>query len=47
MAAIVESIWVVWLTLMFVGIIVWVYWPKRKKRLDDAAWIPLKDDEET
>jgi cytochrome c oxidase cbb3-type subunit 4 len=47
MAEFIQSLWLVWLILLFVGIVAWVYWPKRKKRLDEAAHIPLKDDEES
>jgi cbb3-type cytochrome oxidase subunit 3 len=26
----VRSYWIVWVMLLFVGMIVWVYWPKRR-----------------
>ena len=41
----VRSLWVVWLLLVFVGIIVWVMWPRRKKELEEQAMIPFKDDD--
>jgi cytochrome c oxidase cbb3-type subunit 4 len=46
MAEFIQSLWLLWLFLLFVGIVAWVYWPKRKKKMDEAAQIPLKDDEE-
>ena len=39
------SIWVVWLFVLFAGIVVWVYRPKRRRELQDRAMIPLRDDE--
>ncbi len=36
--------WVVLLVVVFVGIVVWVYRPKNRKRFEDTAKIPLKDD---
>ena len=41
-----RSLWVVWLMILFVGIVVWVYWPKRKRELEDHGRIPLRDDGE-
>lgn len=31
--------------LMFVGICVYAFWPGRRKAMDDAARIPLLDDD--
>lgn len=42
----VRSFWVVWLMLIFVGIVAWVYWPKRKKELEEHGKIPFNDDGE-
>lgn len=39
-----RSLWVVWLMLLFVGLVVWTLWPSRKRSLDQAARIPLQDD---
>ena len=39
-----RELWVVWLLLLFAGIIVWVFWPRRKKELEDQANIPFRDD---
>jgi cytochrome c oxidase cbb3-type subunit 4 len=42
-----RSLWVLWLMAIFVGIVAWVYWPsrRRKRRLQDHANIPLRDEE--
>jgi cytochrome c oxidase cbb3-type subunit 4 len=40
-----RSLWVVWLTLLFLGIVVWVYWPKRKGEMERHGEIPLRDDD--
>jgi cytochrome c oxidase cbb3-type subunit 4 len=39
-----RQLWVVWLMLLFVGIAVWVFWPGRKKELEDHGRIPLDDE---
>lgn len=41
----VRPFWVVWLMILFVGIVVWAFRPKNKKRFEEAATIPLKDDD--
>ena len=41
-----RSLWLVWLIVLFLGIVAWVMWPKRKKELEDQAQIPFKDDRE-
>jgi cytochrome c oxidase cbb3-type subunit 4 len=41
-----RSLWVVWLMLIFLGIVLWVMWPRNRKRFDDAAQIPFKDDKD-
>lgn len=38
--------WVVWLVVLFVGVVFWAYRPKNRKKFEDAAQIPLKDDKE-
>lgn len=40
-----STLWVVWLMAVFVGIIVWAYWPSRKQELESHCDIPLRDDE--
>ena len=41
-----RSLWLVWLVLLFLGVVAWVMWPRRKKELEDQAKIPFKDDRE-
>jgi len=43
--AFLRSFWVVWLGLLFIGIIVWVFWPGRRKEMESHGRIPLNDDE--
>jgi len=43
-AAWLRQLWVLWLMLVFVGIVAWVYWPRRKDRLEKHGRIPLEDD---
>jgi cytochrome c oxidase cbb3-type subunit 4 len=40
-----RSIWGLWLMALFIGVVVWAFWPRNRKRFSDAAQIPLKDDE--
>ncbi len=40
-----RSLWVVWLMAIFVGIVAWAYWPRRKTELDAHGRIPLRDDD--
>lgn len=39
-----KSVWTLWFTLLFVGIVAWAYWPTRSRRLQDHANIPLRED---
>ena len=39
-----RSLWVVWLMALFIGIVAWVYWPKRKREMEEHGRIPLRDD---
>jgi len=41
-----RSLWVLWLMLLFVGIVAWVYWPSRRRRaqMQDHANIPFRED---
>jgi len=41
-----HSIWTLVLFVIFIGIVVWAFSRRQKKRFDDAANIPLKDEEE-
>ena len=42
--ALVRSLWLLWLVLLFVAIVAYVYWPSRRKRLESYGSIPLQDD---
>ena len=44
-AAVFHSIWTTLLFLIFVGILCWVFIVKRRSDFDQAAQIPLNDDE--
>ena len=44
--AFVRSFWLLWLVLLFLGIVAWVYWPSRKKRLESYGRIPFQDDDD-
>lgn len=39
------SLWALWLMAIFIGIAVWAFWPRNRKRFEDASRIPLRDDE--
>ena len=39
-----RSLWVVWLMLAFLGIVFWAYRPKTKRRFEDDAQIPFRED---
>ena len=41
-----RAFWPVWLMALFVGVVAWTLWPKRKRKLEeDYSHIPLRDDE--
>ncbi|MHA1567194.1 MAG: cbb3-type cytochrome oxidase subunit 3 [Alphaproteobacteria bacterium] len=40
-----RSFWVVWMMTIFLAIVAWAYWPKRKGKLQNHADIPFRDDE--
>ena len=42
-----KQFWGVWLMALFVGIVVWVFWPSRRKQMEDDARIPFRDEEGT
>lgn len=41
----VVSLWLVWLIILFLAIVAWVFWPKRKQELERHGEIPLRDDD--
>jgi cytochrome c oxidase cbb3-type subunit 4 len=44
LVATLESLWLVWLLVLFVGIVAWAYAPRRRARLERHADIPLRED---
>ena len=40
-----RSLWVLWLMAIFLGIVAWVMWPKRRREMREHAQIPLKDED--
>ncbi len=38
-----NTVWGLWLMLIFLGIVAWVFWPGRKKAMEEHARIPLED----
>ena len=45
-AAVLHGLWTGALLVIFIGIVVWAWSGKRKGGFDEAARIPLDDDEE-
>lgn len=43
--ALVQSIWTIVVMVIFFGIILWAFSRKRKSEFDDAARLPLDDDD--
>ena len=43
--SLVQSIWTVVVTVLFIGIVIWAWSGKRKQRFDEAANIPFDEDE--
>ena len=41
---VIRSLWVVWLMMLFIGIVAWAFWPGRKARMESHGEIPLHDD---
>jgi len=39
-----RSLWIIWLMLVFAGVVWWAYRPKNRKRFEEDASIPFKDD---
>ena len=44
--SLVQSIWTVVVTVLFVGIVIWAWSGKRKQRFDEAANIPFDEDDD-
>ena len=45
--SLIHSIWTVLLFILFIGIIVWAWSAKRKRGFDEAARLPLEDENMT
>jgi cytochrome c oxidase cbb3-type subunit 4 len=43
--ALVQSIWTLVVMIVFLGIVVWTYSSKRKSAFDEAAHLPIDDDD--
>ena len=43
-AEIARSLWLVWLIILFGAVVWWAYRPKNRKRFEQDAKIPFKDD---
>ena len=42
---ILRPFWGLWVMGLFIGIVVWAYWPKNRSKIESYGQIPLKDDE--
>jgi cytochrome c oxidase cbb3-type subunit 4 len=45
MFTIFQSIWTIVVMVIFLGIVVWVYSSKRQTQYDEAARLPIEDDD--
>lgn len=43
--SLIHSVWTVMLFILFIGIVVWAWSAKRKPRFDEAARLPLEEDD--
>ena len=43
--ALIHSIWTVMMFILFIGIVIWAWSAKRKPQFDEAARLPLEDDD--
>ena len=41
-----NSLWVVWLMAIFLGIVFWAFRPKNKERFEADGQIPFRDDKD-
>ncbi len=42
--SLVQQLWLVWLAVLFLGIVLWVMWPGRREKWEAAARIPFEED---
>ncbi len=40
--SVLRELWVVWLVLLFLGIVAWTFWPSRKEKLERHGRIPFE-----
>ena len=40
-----QSLWLVWLMILFLGVVFWAFRPKNRKRFEDYGKIPFLDGE--
>ena len=38
-----ETFWGLWLMLIFIGIVAYVFWPGRKRKMEEHGRIPFDD----
>jgi cytochrome c oxidase cbb3-type subunit 4 len=38
-----KALWGLWLMMIFIGIVAYVFWPGRKREMEEHARIPLED----
>ncbi len=43
--AVLRELWIVWLTLLFLGIVAWTFWPSRKEKLERHGRIPFENED--
>ncbi len=39
-----RPLWLVWLMILFAGVIFWAYRPRNKKRFEEDGMIPFKEE---
>ena len=42
---VIQSVWTVVVTVLFLGIVIWAWSGKRKQRFDEAANLPFDEDD--
>ena len=45
LSEIARSLWVVWLMMLFLGVVFWAFRPKNRRRFEEHGMIPFKSDE--
>jgi cytochrome c oxidase cbb3-type subunit IV len=45
LSELVRPMWVVWLLLLFLGIVFWAFRPRNRKRFEEDGMIPFGNDE--